>query len=95
MNWTDEKLNIPDVIRRNIEDNLKFLNPSRIQSVAIPMIVQLPAKNLIAQAKNGTGKTGSFAIGSVLRVDPKDPATQVIVIVNSRELCNQIHDVYK
>lgn len=53
-----------------------------------------PPKNLIAQAKNGAGKTGSFAIGSVLRVDPKDPATQVIVIVNTRELCNQIHDVY-
>jgi len=27
--------------------------------------------NLIAQSKNGSGKTGAFTIGSVLRVDPK------------------------
>jgi hypothetical protein len=27
--------------------------------------------NLIAQSKNGSGKTGAFTIGTVLRVDPK------------------------
>jgi superfamily II DNA/RNA helicase len=26
--------------------------------------------SLIAQSKNGSGKTGSFVIGSILRVDP-------------------------
>ena len=54
----------------------------------------LTGQNLIAQAKNGTGKTGAFTIGSTLRVDPSDNRTQVIVIVNNRELCNQIHNVY-
>ena len=73
VNWTDEKLNAPPEIIKNIEDNLRFINPSRIQSVAIPMI--LNGKNLIAQAKNGAGKTGAFTIGSVLRVDPKDKST--------------------
>lgn len=72
-NWTDDKLNIPENIIRNIEDDLKFLTPSRIQSVAIPWI--LNGKNLTAQAKNGSGKTGAFTIGSVLRVDPKDKST--------------------
>jgi len=42
--------------------------------------------NLIAQSKNGSGKTGAFAIGSVLRVDPKIPKTQVLVICHIREL---------
>ena len=73
VNRTDEKLNAPPEIIKNIEDNLRFINPSRIQSVAIPMI--LNGKNLIAQAKNGAGKTGAFTIGSVLRVDPKDKST--------------------
>ena len=27
--------------------------------------------NLIAQSKNGSGKTGAFTIGTLLRVDPK------------------------
>jgi len=30
MNWTDESLKVPEKIRLNIEDNLKFLKPSRI-----------------------------------------------------------------
>lgn len=72
-NWSDEKLNAPEEIINNITENLKFLNPSRIQSVAIPMI--LNGKNLIAQAKNGAGKTGAFTIGSVLRVDPSIAGT--------------------
>ena len=64
---------IPDDIKHNIEDELKFLKPSSIQAVAIPMINTKDAKgnydDLIAQAQNGSGKTGAFAIGSVLRID--------------------------
>jgi superfamily II DNA/RNA helicase len=44
--------------------------------------------HLIAQAKNGAGKSGSFTIGSLLRVDPSISKTQVIVIGHTRELVN-------
>ena len=50
--------------------------------------------NLIAQSKNGSGKTGAFTIGTVLRVDPKIPKTQVLVLCHIRELSAQIADVY-
>jgi len=43
------------------------------------------------------GKTGSFAIGSTLRVDrslPEDKC-QVMVIAHTRELVNQIHGVFE
>jgi superfamily II DNA/RNA helicase len=43
---------------------------------------------MIAQSKNGTGKTGAFAVSSVLRVDPTIAALQVIVFANSREVVN-------
>lgn len=49
---------------------------------------------MIAQSKNGSGKTGAFTIGSVLRVDPKIPKTQVLVLTHIRELSAQIADVY-
>jgi ATP-dependent RNA helicase DDX19/DBP5 len=42
--------------------------------------------DLIAQSKNGSGKTGAFTIGSVLRVDPKIPKPQVLCICHVREL---------
>lgn len=62
--------------------------------MAIPLISNEPYHSLIAQARNGSGKTGAFAIGSVLRVDTSDPKVQVLCIVNVRELCNQVHEVY-
>jgi len=51
--------------------------------------------NLIAQSKNGSGKTGAFVIGSLLRVDTTDPNVQVIVLAHTRELANQIYEVYQ
>lgn len=50
--------------------------------------------NLIAQAKNGAGKTGAFCIGSMLRVDPSIKKLQVLIIGHTRELVNQIYEVY-
>lgn len=51
---------------------------------------------LIAQSKNGSGKTGAFSIGSTLRVDRSDKkSVQVIVLCETRELCNQVAAVYE
>lgn len=74
---------------------MKFEKPAGIQAVSIPLITAKPHHDLIAQAKNGSGKTGSFTIGSILRVDRADENIQVICVVNTRELCNQIHSVYE
>lgn len=49
---------------------------------------------MIAQSKNGTGKTGAFSIGSILRVDRKIIKPQVLVLAHVRELAQQIADVY-
>ena len=68
---------------------MEFVKPSNIQAVAIPLIVK-PIKNvyidLIAQSKNGSGKTGAFCIGSLLRVDPSIPKPQILCICHVREL---------
>lgn len=77
MSWDNDEdkfdVTIPDDIKRNIEDELKFLKPSSIQATAIPMINDADKNghftDLIAQGKNGSGKTGAFSIGSVLRLD--------------------------
>lgn len=94
--WSDEtQFQIPEDIRRNIEDELNFVKPSNIQAYSIPLIVAEPYHDLIAQARNGCGKTGSFAIGSTLRVDRSNKNCQILVIANTRELVNQIHSVYE
>jgi superfamily II DNA/RNA helicase len=50
--------------------------------------------NLMAQSKNGSGKTGAFSIGSVLRIDPSVPKLQVLILCHIRELTLQIAEVY-
>ena len=72
--WDDENdFQISPELIRGITEELGFIKPSNIQGVAIPMItdaVNGVHHDLIAQSKNGSGKTGAFAIGTTLRVDP-------------------------
>jgi superfamily II DNA/RNA helicase len=66
--------------------------------MAIPYIITPDEEtkeydSLIAQAKNGAGKSGAFIIGSLLRIDPTIKKTQVVIIAHSRELVNQLASV--
>jgi translation initiation factor 4A len=68
-----------------------FEKPSPIQEKAITPIAE--GRNLLAQAQSGTGKTGTFCIGSMARLDPTLKAPQVLVLVPTRELALQIEKV--
>ena len=53
-----------------------FERPSPIQEEAIP--IALAGKDILARAKNGTGKTGSFLIPALEKVDPEKNVIQGI-----------------
>jgi superfamily II DNA/RNA helicase len=96
--WDDEEYKIPADIKKGIKDGLNWDRPSRIQAMAIPYIINPDEESkeydsLIAQARNGAGKSGAFIIGSLLRIDPAIKKTQVVVIAHSRELVNQLAGV--
>jgi ATP-dependent RNA helicase DDX6/DHH1 len=61
-----------------------FEQPSPIQEEAIPMA--LTGRDILARAKNGTGKTGSFVIPTINRVNPNLPHIQAVILVPTREL---------
>jgi superfamily II DNA/RNA helicase len=88
--WTD--LKIPEAIQKNLE-SLKMLAPSIIQSQSVPLITENPANNYMFQAINGSGKTLSFGLPALMRVDATNPAIQVIILANTRELIRQITQV--
>jgi len=68
-----------------------FEKPSAIQQKAVkPMLL---GRDLIAQAQSGTGKTATFAIGSLQKVDFSDRFTQVLILAPTRELAQQIQKV--
>ena len=65
--------------------------PSGIQQRAImPTIL---GHDIIAQAQSGTGKTGTFSIASLQRVNTKDSACQILILSPVRELARQTFNV--
>jgi ATP-dependent RNA helicase DDX19/DBP5 len=87
--WQD--LSLPESMIQCLE--LKnWTHPTLIQGIAISIIIS--GQNLVAQSKNGSGKTGSFVIGSLVRVDKQNPGLQVICVSHTRELCQQNFSVF-
>lgn len=70
-----------------------FERPSPIQEAAIP--VSLAGRDILARAKNGTGKTGAYLIPILERVDLKQSVASALVLVPTRELALQTAQVCK
>jgi len=87
-NWEDYELNT-DLLRGIY--NYGFENPSEIQKRAILPILQ--KQDVIAQAQSGSGKTGTFSIGTLQRIDITENKTQAIIIAPTHELAKQISTV--
>lgn len=67
--------------------------PSPIQEETIPIAME--GKNIIARAKNGTGKTASYSIPLIEKVDNTKKKIQALVLVPTRELAMQTSHVIK
>lgn len=65
--------------------------PSPIQEASIP--IALTGRDILARAKNGTGKTGAYAIPCLEKVDPKKDQVQALIIVPTRELALQTSQI--
>ncbi|KAF1982015.1 DEAD-domain-containing protein [Aulographum hederae CBS 113979] len=70
-----------------------FEKPSPIQEEAIP--VALTGRDILARAKNGTGKTAAYVIPLLERINPKSPKIQALILVPTRELALQTSQVCK
>lgn len=68
-----------------------FEEPSQIQKTAILPIIE--KRDVIAQAPSGTGKTGTFTIASLERVDIESNTTQILMLAPTHELVTQIAGV--
>lgn len=68
-----------------------FEEPSAIQQRAILPIIE--AHDVLAQAQSGTGKTGTFSIAALQRIDVNVKAPQALMLAPTRELALQIQKV--
>lgn len=64
----------------------------RVSSVAL-LTLFAPGHDVIAQAQSGTGKTATFSISVLQKIDPNLKACQALILAPTRELAQQIQKV--
>lgn len=87
------ELNLSREVLQAIEE-MGFVSPSEVQEGTIPEI--LDGHDLLAQAQTGTGKTASFGIPMIEKIQDNNYETlQGIVLVPTRELARQVSEELK
>ncbi len=78
---------LPETIRAGLRD-LGWEKPTRVQARVLPAMQS--GRDLIVQARTGSGKTGAFGIPIALAGDPQLSETQAMVLAPTRELAQQV-----
>lgn len=81
------ELKLPAAQLDNLND-LGYLTMTPIQAAALPAI--LSGKDIVGQAKTGSGKTAAFGIGLLETIDSSKFSTQSLVLCPTRELADQV-----
>jgi ATP-dependent RNA helicase DeaD len=87
MSQSFEQLPVKGEILRGLRD-LGFNEMFPIQTAAISPLLE--GRDVIGQAKTGTGKTAAFGVPMIERIDPREDSVQAIILVPTRELAQQV-----
>ncbi len=78
---------LPESLRKAVaRTNWNALMP--VQAQAIPYL--LASRDVMIQARTGSGKTGAFLLPLLERLDPDKPHCQALILVPTRELAQQV-----
>lgn len=88
---TFQSMPFPAPLQKALRD-LNFIEPTEIQSKAIPLA--LDGKDLIACAETGSGKTAAYGLPAIVSV-LSDPKKNALFLVPTRELAMQVSDVIR
>ena len=86
-NQSFERLPLSPSTQANLKQ-LGYLEMTPIQSACLPLA--LAGKDLIAQAKTGSGKTAAFSLTLLFNLDSTRYAIQSLVLCPTRELADQV-----
>ncbi len=86
---------LPDMTLEQLPDRLRaaaaragWAQLMPVQARTIPYL--LAGRNMMIQARTGSGKTGAFLLPMLERLDPQRNQTQVLILVPTRELARQV-----
>ncbi len=78
-------------LQKGLLANLKsigYQTMTPIQAEGIPLV--LAGRDLIARARTGSGKTATFGLGLLQKLNPRSFAVQALVLCPTRELADQV-----
>jgi ATP-dependent RNA helicase DeaD len=78
---------LPERLRQAVE-HAGWPSLMPVQARAIPYLTA--GREMIVQARTGSGKTGAFVLPMLDRLDPSLPKPQTLVLVPTRELARQV-----
>ncbi len=84
-------MGLPEALNHTLR-NMKFKDPTPIQSEAIPLA--LDGRDILGSAQTGTGKTGAFGIPLVAKL-LNNPNGTALVMTPTRELASQVMNQLK
>ena len=87
MSQSFSKLRISDPQLQNLTQ-LGYTEMTPIQAASLPAILE--GKDVIAQAKTGSGKTAAFGIGLLEKIKVEDLSIQSLIMCPTRELADQV-----
>ncbi|MCZ6819513.1 MAG: DEAD/DEAH box helicase, partial [Calditrichaeota bacterium] len=73
---------------REAAGRLKWTNLTPVQAQAIPYL--LKSRDMMIQARTGSGKTGAFLLPMLKQLDVDHDVCQALVLVPTRELASQV-----
>jgi len=68
---------------------VNWTNLMPVQARTIPYLLE--KRNMMVQARTGSGKTGAFLLPMLERLNPKKDRCQALILVPTRELARQVH----
>ena len=81
------ELKLPSAMLGNLQQ-MGYLTMTPIQAESLP--ITLAGKDLIAQAKTGSGKTAAFGLPLLKKLNPRHLGVQAMVLCPTRELADQV-----
>ena len=82
-----EDLNISENVKRALKE-IRYNEMTEIQRQAIPYILE--GRDVIGQSQTGTGKTASFSLPMIEKIDKNSKKIQAIILCPTRELAVQV-----
>lgn len=84
-----EELPLSEKVKKSLKEN-GYIEATEIQTKAIPVILE--GRDVIGLSQTGTGKTASYGLPMIEKINPQSRKTQSIILCPTRELAVQVAD---